>query len=150
MLSALGEPSPAGSASPAGIYLQSITVAGFRGIGRPARLRLTRGNGLIVVTGRDGSGKSSFAEAVELALTGQNSRWNRAARCGARASSAAPGTPPRSRSVKHPGRLDESRAVSAACHHHDYELGPAAEELRTLHDEVRVLTRSLGTRSPSS
>ncbi|WP_440099316.1 AAA family ATPase [Streptosporangium sp. H16] len=76
VLSALGEPPPAPSGSPTGVYLRAITVAGFRGIGRPARLQLPQGNGLVVVTGRNGSGKSSFAEAVEMALTGQNSRWN--------------------------------------------------------------------------
>jgi len=75
-LSALGEPPTAAAGSPRGVYLRAITVAGFRGIGRPARLQLPQGNGLVVVTGRNGSGKSSFAEAVEMALTGQNSRWN--------------------------------------------------------------------------
>ncbi|GAA2873870.1 ATP-binding protein [Streptosporangium fragile] len=76
VLAALGEPPPAASGSPTGIYLRAVTVAGFRGIGRPARLQLPQGNGLVVVTGRNGSGKSSFAEAVEMALTGRNSRWN--------------------------------------------------------------------------
>jgi recombinational DNA repair ATPase RecF len=33
------------------------------------------GPGLTIVTGRNGSGKSSFAEAAELALTGDNRRW---------------------------------------------------------------------------
>ncbi|MFJ4083516.1 AAA family ATPase [Streptomyces iakyrus] len=55
--------------------LQSVTVSGFRGIGRTARLPLTPGPGLSLVTGRNGSGKSSFAEAVEIALTGDNARW---------------------------------------------------------------------------
>ncbi|MET8393767.1 AAA family ATPase [Streptomyces anthocyanicus] len=58
-----------------GCYLQSVTVSGFRGIGRTTRLPLTPGPGLILVTGRNGSGKSSFAEAVEIALTGDNARW---------------------------------------------------------------------------
>ncbi|WP_167828743.1 AAA family ATPase [Streptomyces sp. MZ04] len=56
-------------------YLRSVTVAGFRGIGRTTRLPLTAGPGLTLVTGRNGSGKSSFAEAVEIALTGDNARW---------------------------------------------------------------------------
>ncbi|MFE7243469.1 AAA family ATPase [Streptomyces sp. NPDC057580] len=56
-------------------YLQSVTVGGFRGIGRTARLPLKPGPGLTLVVGRNGSGKSSFAEAIEIALTGDNARW---------------------------------------------------------------------------
>src|SRR5664279_2708517 len=59
---------------PAGAYLSSITVEGFRGVGAKAVLPLRVGPGLTVVTGRNGSGKSSFAEAVEFALTGRYSR----------------------------------------------------------------------------
>ncbi|SDP97294.1 AAA domain-containing protein [Lentzea jiangxiensis] len=61
-----------------GIYLSEIRVRGFRGIGPRARLPLAPGPGLTVVTGRNGSGKSSFAEAAELALTGCNARWTHA------------------------------------------------------------------------
>ncbi|GAA1084055.1 AAA family ATPase [Nocardiopsis composta] len=57
-------------------YLSRIEVQGFRGIGRPAELRLRPGPGLTVVVGRNGSGKSSFAEAAEAALTGRNMRWD--------------------------------------------------------------------------
>src|ERR1700690_844898 len=48
---------PAGVAAPepAGAYLQSLTVSGFRGIGEPATLRLQPGPGLTVVVGRNGS-----------------------------------------------------------------------------------------------
>jgi DNA repair exonuclease SbcCD ATPase subunit len=68
--SAAGRPQGA-----AGAYLTSISVTGFRGIGEPAVLELVPGPGLTIVTGRNGSGKSSFAEAAELALTGTNQRW---------------------------------------------------------------------------
>ncbi len=58
-----------------GAYLTSISVEGFRGIGPAARLDLVPGPGLTLVVGRNGSGKSSFAEALELALTGTSARW---------------------------------------------------------------------------
>lgn len=57
----------AAKAAPAA-YLHSITVEGFRGIGRPATLDLVPGRGLTLVIGRNGSGKSSFADALEAAL----------------------------------------------------------------------------------
>ena len=66
---------PAGKPSWNETYLQSIVVQGFRGIGPQAALRLQPGPGLTLVAGRNGSGKSSFAEAAELALTGDNKRW---------------------------------------------------------------------------
>jgi recombinational DNA repair ATPase RecF len=56
-------------------YLKSVTVEGFRGIGKPATLDLPPGPGLTLVIGRNGSGKSSFAEALELLLTGDTFRW---------------------------------------------------------------------------
>ncbi|MDO3645434.1 AAA family ATPase [Nocardia mangyaensis] len=59
-----------------GVFLRSITVQGFRGIGTEATLRLNPGPGLTLVVGRNGSGKSSFAEAAEFALTGGNRRWD--------------------------------------------------------------------------
>jgi hypothetical protein len=62
-------------AEPAGAYLRSVTVAGFRGIGPPATLTVEPGPGLAVIVGRNGSGKSSFAEALEVLLTGGLKRW---------------------------------------------------------------------------
>ena len=64
------EPGP----EPVGAYLRSITVAGFRGVGPERTLHLRPGPGLTIVAGRNGSGKSSFAEALEVALTGDSSR----------------------------------------------------------------------------
>ncbi|MTD15419.1 AAA family ATPase [Nakamurella sp. YIM 132087] len=62
-------------AEPVGAYLRSITVQGFRGIGREVKVPLEPGPGLTVIAGRNGSGKSTLAEALELALTGRNLRW---------------------------------------------------------------------------
>lgn len=71
------KPAPVGeSREPAGAYLTGISVEGFRGIGPKVTLNLSAGPGLTVVTGRNGSGKSTFAEALEIALTGQNRRWS--------------------------------------------------------------------------
>ncbi|MFV2101633.1 AAA family ATPase [Micromonospora sp. LOL_024] len=57
------------------VWLDSVTVAGFRGVGPERTLRISPDPGLTLVVGRNGSGKSSFAEAVELALTGDSARW---------------------------------------------------------------------------
>src|SRR5258706_14473022 len=61
---------------PASIFLRSVIVKGFRGIGPSAALRLQPGPGLTLIAGRNGSGKSSFAQAAELVLTGDNKRWS--------------------------------------------------------------------------
>jgi hypothetical protein len=83
----LADTKPAGKSAPATAvtrpdakpsrvaYLTHLTVEGFRGIGRPATLDLVPGPGLTLVIGRNGSGKSSFAEALEQLLTGDTYRW---------------------------------------------------------------------------
>jgi recombinational DNA repair ATPase RecF len=70
-------PAAATPAPPAGAYLQSLTVSGFRGIGPPATLAVSPRPGLTLVVGRNGSGKSSFAEALEVLLTGNLRRWDK-------------------------------------------------------------------------
>lgn len=59
-----------------GMFLRAITVNGFRGIGPQTRLPLQPSLGLTLIVGRNGCGKSSFAEAAEFALTGDNQRWS--------------------------------------------------------------------------
>ncbi|MET8349011.1 AAA family ATPase [Micromonospora sp. NPDC005206] len=71
----LPERDPSTRPRPQPLYLESITVAGFRGVGPQQSLRLRPHAGLTLVVGRNGSGKSSYAEAVELALTGESARW---------------------------------------------------------------------------
>ena len=60
---------------PVGAFLTSIEVAGFRGIGPKSELKLHPAPGITIVSGRNGSGKSSFAEALEFAVTGKSYRW---------------------------------------------------------------------------
>ncbi|MET0492311.1 MAG: AAA family ATPase [Actinoplanes sp.] len=68
-------PDPAGSETD--VWLDAVRVEGFRGVGPQATLRLRPYPGLTLVIGRNGSGKSSFAEAAELALTDDSMRWAR-------------------------------------------------------------------------
>ncbi|GAB3211511.1 AAA family ATPase [Marinactinospora thermotolerans] len=70
-----GGPAPAGNRPRRG-FLGRVEVQGFRGIGRSSALEFPPGPGLTVIVGRNGSGKSSFAEAIEAALTGRNLRWD--------------------------------------------------------------------------
>ncbi|MDV9170512.1 AAA family ATPase [Streptomyces sp. W16] len=80
---ALGGASEVDADAPAGphpdhrVFLESISVSGFRGIGRTARLPLTAKPGVTLVVGRNGSGKSSFAEAAETAFTGRTARLDK-------------------------------------------------------------------------
>ena len=61
--------------NPPAAFLRSVSVQGFRGIGKQVTLEIPAGPGLTLVVGRNGSGKSSFAEGLELLLTGANKRW---------------------------------------------------------------------------
>ncbi|WP_030955119.1 AAA family ATPase [Streptomyces sp. NRRL S-481] len=54
------------------VYLGNISVTGFRGVGSKALLKLKPKPGVTLVVGRNGSGKSSIAEAVETLFTGTN------------------------------------------------------------------------------
>jgi energy-coupling factor transporter ATP-binding protein EcfA2 len=65
---------------PPGVYVAAITVEGFRGIGAPATIPFHPGPGLTLIVGRNGSGKSSFAEGLEFLLTGRNYRWEKRAK----------------------------------------------------------------------
>lgn len=59
-----------------GAFITSVTVEGFRGVGPPRTMQLHPGPGLTLVIGRNGSGKSSFAEGLEMLLTGSSERWS--------------------------------------------------------------------------
>ncbi|MFC7547994.1 AAA family ATPase [Plantactinospora sp. GCM10030261] len=68
------EPDEAGGATPQA-FLEEVRVAGFRGIGQQVTVGRLPKTGLTVFVGRNGSGKSSIAEAVEYALTEDSLRW---------------------------------------------------------------------------
>ncbi|MEO8359015.1 MAG: AAA family ATPase [Vicinamibacteria bacterium] len=65
------------AAQPRKVFLQEIRVRGFRGIGLESTLSIAPGPGLTLVVGRNGCGKSSFAEAAELLITHKNMRWEK-------------------------------------------------------------------------
>ncbi|GAB3271935.1 AAA family ATPase [Kineosporia babensis] len=68
-------PEAAASVPAVRAFLSRIDVEGFRGVGAKARLDLMPGPGLTVISGRNGCGKSTFAEALEVALTSGSYRW---------------------------------------------------------------------------
>jgi hypothetical protein len=70
---AAGSDSPSTAIPPT--YVSSIQIRAFRGIGDDSHLRFTPGPGVTLVVGRNGSGKSSFAEGAEVAFTGTSARW---------------------------------------------------------------------------
>ncbi|MFE3759463.1 AAA family ATPase [Nocardia tengchongensis] len=74
----LAEELPAGRtpSDARGTFLTSVEVEGFRGIGPATTLNLRPEPGLTIVAGRNGSGKSSISEALELTLTGSTVRWS--------------------------------------------------------------------------
>ncbi|WP_129840317.1 AAA family ATPase [Streptomyces sp. RFCAC02] len=67
---ALGESETRGISPVGRVYLDSLTINGFRGIGPRARLNLSPRPGVNLVVGRNGSGKSSLADAIEVGFTG--------------------------------------------------------------------------------
>ncbi|MFE6551722.1 AAA family ATPase [Streptomyces sp. NPDC057746] len=72
---ALGDGETQGTSPGGRIYLDSVSVTGFRGIGPRTWLNLSPRPGVTLVVGRNGSGKSSIAEGIETAFTGTNMRW---------------------------------------------------------------------------
>lgn len=62
-------PSPEG-----GVWLTGVNVEGFRGVAATLAITLPAGPGLVLVVGRNGSGKSSLAEGAELAVVGSSDR----------------------------------------------------------------------------
>lgn len=67
--------SAAGGERQGDVFLSSLRVSGFRGIGHEVVIDLDPAPGLTVVSGRNGSGKSSIAESMDVLLTGSSDRW---------------------------------------------------------------------------
>ena len=83
---------PAGSKSTSAVYLTAIEVEGFRGIGPATTLTIDPGPGLTLVVGRNGSGKSTFSEALEMLLLGTASAGRSESRSGATGGKPPPPT----------------------------------------------------------
>ncbi len=64
----------AGAGHSGELWLTAIGVEGFRGVAGALSLQLVPKPGLVLVGGRNGAGKSSIAEAAELALSGGSER----------------------------------------------------------------------------
>jgi chromosome segregation protein len=56
--------------------IEKIRIAGFRGFRRPIEFRIP--SGFLIVTGRNGAGKSTICDAIEYALTGSIERYGAA------------------------------------------------------------------------
>lgn len=72
---AVSHPDSSQSFSRGRAYLASISVQGFRGIGPRANLPLDPRRGLTLIYGANGSGKSTFVEALDVLLTGSTARF---------------------------------------------------------------------------
>ncbi|MCB9688177.1 MAG: AAA family ATPase [Alphaproteobacteria bacterium] len=79
--SALDHPLPLRSAEarperarPPEVWLRQVSLRAFRGIGPEVALDLSPEPGLVLIVGRNGSGKSSLAEGLEVLLTGNAHR----------------------------------------------------------------------------
>lgn len=57
-----------------GVWLTGVSVEGFRGVAATLAITLPACPGLVLVVGRNGSGKSSLAEGAELAVVGSSDR----------------------------------------------------------------------------
>ncbi len=57
------------------VWLERLQVSGFQGIGGTVEVRFNPQPGLTLLIGRNGAGKSSLAEALQIAITGTSSRW---------------------------------------------------------------------------
>ncbi|MCA9491294.1 MAG: AAA family ATPase, partial [Myxococcales bacterium] len=78
---ALDEPLPLPSVGaaperrrPPEVWLRKVALRSFRGVGPELELELAPQPGLVVIQGRNGSGKSSLAEGLEVLLTGNAHR----------------------------------------------------------------------------